>query len=154
MNNKHSGKHYNRLLMMAVLSFISMYILMYAMVDQWGNVYPNFNQLYMAGLMTAPMMIIEIFLMNAMYGNRKLNILALAVSVIAAVAFFAAIRQQAAISDVQFLKSMIPHHGAAILMCGQAPLQDSEILELCRGIVSRQQSEIDQMKTILDRIKP
>jgi len=30
--------------------------------------------------------------------------------------FFTLVRQQAAITDKQFLKSMIPHHGAAILM--------------------------------------
>jgi hypothetical protein len=39
--------HYVRLLAMAVLSFISMYVLMYAMVDRIENVYPNFNQFYM-----------------------------------------------------------------------------------------------------------
>ncbi len=49
---------YARLAAMTVLSFISMYILMYAMVDQLANVYPNINQFYMAGLMTAPMVII------------------------------------------------------------------------------------------------
>jgi hypothetical protein len=36
-------EHYRHLLIMAVLSFISMYILMYAMVDTIGNVYNNFN---------------------------------------------------------------------------------------------------------------
>ena len=46
----HNG-HYLRLLTMSVLSFISMYVLMYAMVDRFGNVYPNLNQFYMAGLM-------------------------------------------------------------------------------------------------------
>ena len=40
---------------MAVLSFISMYILMYAMADSFANVIPNINQFYMAGLMTMPM---------------------------------------------------------------------------------------------------
>jgi hypothetical protein len=36
--------HYIRLAAMAVLSFVSMYVLMYAMVDRFTNVYPNFNQ--------------------------------------------------------------------------------------------------------------
>jgi hypothetical protein len=30
--------HYRNLLIMAVLSFVSMYVLMYAMVDRFGNV--------------------------------------------------------------------------------------------------------------------
>ena len=36
---------------MAVLSFIAMYILMYAMANSINNVYPNINQFYMAVLM-------------------------------------------------------------------------------------------------------
>ena len=55
-----------RLAAMTVLSFSSMYVLMYAMVDKFANVYPNLNQTYMAGLMTAPMVIIEILLMGSM----------------------------------------------------------------------------------------
>lgn len=45
---------------MTVLSFIAMFILMYAMVDRFANVYPNVNQAYMAGLMAAPMVMIEL----------------------------------------------------------------------------------------------
>jgi hypothetical protein len=74
MSKTHAsmGKtHYGRLLLMAVLSFISMYVLMYAMVDAFANVYANFNQFYMAWLMTAPMVIIEIALMGAMYQNKR-----------------------------------------------------------------------------------
>jgi hypothetical protein len=67
--------HYGRLLLMAGLSFISMYVLMYAMVDTTANVYLNFSQAYMAGLMTAPMVIIELVLMRAMYHTTKLNVL-------------------------------------------------------------------------------
>jgi len=48
---------YLRLLVMAVLSFISMYVLMYMMVDKFEDVYPNLNQFYMAGMMTAPMIV-------------------------------------------------------------------------------------------------
>jgi hypothetical protein len=67
------GQHYLQLLIMSVLSFISMYILMYAMVDRFENIYPNFNQFYMAALMTAPMVIIELLLMRSMYKNRTAN---------------------------------------------------------------------------------
>jgi uncharacterized protein (DUF305 family) len=141
--------HYGRLLIMTVLSFISMYVLMYAMVDTFANVYPNFNQFYMAGLMTAPMVLIELLLMRSMYNNKKANITIIAVSIVALAAFFLMIRQQTAIADTQFLKSMIPHHAAAILMCGKAPIQDAEIRQLCRAIIDNQSSEIAQMKAKL-----
>lgn len=130
-----------------------MYVLMYAMVDRFSNVYPNFNQLYMAGLMTAPMIIIELALIGAMYQKKQWNALIIGGSVVALIAFWLLIRQQTAILDIQFLKSMIPHHGGAILMCEQASLQDPEIKELCGNIISSQQSEIDQMKGILKRLE-
>ena len=37
-------------------------------------------------------------------------------------------------------------------MCQQARLQDAEIGDLCKKILSSQQSEIDQMKVILGRL--
>ena len=51
-------------------SFISIYILMYAMANSLENVYPNINQFYMASLMTMPMIIIELVLMGKMYMNK------------------------------------------------------------------------------------
>ena len=141
--------HYRNLLVMAILSFISMYILMYAMVNSIGNVFNNFNEFYMAGLMTAPMVLIELFLMRAMYQDTRRNAIIIAVSIIAGLAFFFLIRQQGAISDKQFLRSMIPHHASAILMCEQASIQDTEIKALCGNIISSQQAEIDQMKAKL-----
>lgn len=149
MKTTMQNEHYIKLLIMVGLSFISMYALMYAMVNAFVNVIPNINQFYMAGLMTAPMIIIEIVLMGSMYMNKKLNYIIIAISSIVLVAFFLFIRQQSAVSDRQFLKSMIPHHASAILMCEKANIQDLEIKELCKSIISSQQEEIDQMKAKL-----
>ena len=137
---------------MVLLSFISMYVFMYAMVNVFGNVYSSLNQVYMAGLMTAPMVIYELVLMNSMYPNKRLNIGVIAVSVVALALFWVGIRQQTAITDGQFLRSMIPHHAGAILMCEQAPIGDPEIKKLCNNIILGQQAEIDQMKAILQRL--
>ena len=142
---------YTRLLAMIVLSFISMYILMYAMVNAFDNVFNSVNQVYMAGLMASPMVLIELLLMGSMYENKRLNAIIGTVSLLAAVAFFVLIRQQAGVTDRQFLRSMIPHHAGAILMCGKAPLQSPEIKELCKGIISSQESEIKKMKSMLER---
>lgn len=146
MNHKNN---YRNLLIMIVLSFISMYILMYAMVNVLGNVYNNWNQVYMAALMTAPMVVIEILVMGAMYPDKKRNTLLISAAVIAGLAFFAFIRQQTLIEEKQFLRSMIPHHAGAILMCEQASLTDPEIQQLCQEIIANQQVEIDQMRSLL-----
>ena len=149
-SESHANKsHYGRLLVMTAISFIAMYVLMYAMVDRIANVYPNFNQFYMAGLMTAAMVIIELLVMSGMYPNKRMNALLLLVSVVALAGFFGLIQKQTAISDRQFLKSMIPHHAGALLMCGEASIQDPDIQKLCRGIVLSQQQEIDLMKAKL-----
>jgi uncharacterized protein (DUF305 family) len=150
---KGHGDHYKKLLLMAILSFIAMYALMYAMVNTFSNVFLNVNQFYMAGLMAAPMVIIEIVVMSTMYMNKRLNAIIIGVSVILLVAFFMAIRQQVGVSDKQFLKSMIPHHAGAILMCDGANLKDPEVKKLCEEIRSSQEREIDQMKTRLKELK-
>jgi hypothetical protein len=144
----HRGA-YLRLAVMAGLSFVAMYVLMYAMVDKFEDVYPSLNQAWMAGLMTAPMIVFEIALMSAMYRNRAANVAILAASVILGIFFWFAIRQQTAIGDEQFLRSMIPHHSGAILMCREAPITDARIADLCDEIMAGQQEEIERMKGIL-----
>lgn len=148
------SQHYRRLIAMAVLSFAAMYGLMYAMVDRFANIHPSFNQAYMAGLMTAPMVIIELLLMGMMYRNRRWNAAILAASAILCVACFAGIRQQTFVGDGDFLRSMIPHHAAAILMCREASLSDPRLRELCRDITAGQQAEIDQMTAMLNENRP
>lgn len=153
MKKEMKREHYKKLLFMAVLSFISMFVLMYAMVDTFSNIFLNVNQFYMAGLMTAPMIIIEMTLMGSMYTDKKLNTAIVAISSILLIAFFVFIRQQSAVSDKQLLKSMIPHHASAILMCEKANLQDPELKELCKSIISGQQAEIDEMKAKLKELQ-
>jgi uncharacterized protein (DUF305 family) len=148
-----SNRHYLLLAFMAVLSFVAMFVLMYAMVNAFQNVYLNVNQFYMAGLMAAPMVIIELLLMRHMYHNRKLNIAIIAACVIALAGFWMLIRRQTAVGDEQFLRSMIPHHAGAILMCEQGSISDPEIKRLCESIKTSQQAEIEQMKAILARQK-
>ena len=146
-----SKSHYRHLAMMLLVSFGAMYGLMYAMTNRFDDVFMNLNQVYMAGLMTAPMVVIELIVMRAMYENARLNMIIIGLAVLGGVAMFAGIRSQAAISNTQFLRSMIPHHSSAILMCQHASITDPAIHELCRGITSSQQAEIDQMVRLLGR---
>lgn len=141
--------HYLRLAAMIGLSFVAMYVLMYAMVDVLGNALPNLNQAYMAALMTAPMLVLELLLMGHMYANKKINAGLVIGGVLLLVLAWVGIRQQVAIGDEQFLRSMIPHHASAILMCEKAPLRDPDIQQLCHQIIASQQGEIDQMKAKL-----
>jgi uncharacterized protein (DUF305 family) len=149
----HTTPHrpYRRLLFMAVLSFVAMYVLMYMMVDRMQNVFPNVNQFYMAGMMTVPMIIIEVLLMGAMYPNKKTNAAIMATSVVLGILFIGGIRTQALVGDTQFLKSMVPHHASAILMCEEARLEDADLQMLCQSIITSQQAEIDLMRAKLQQ---
>lgn len=144
----HQG-HYGRLLLMMALSFLSMYALMYAMVDQLANVYHNVNQFYMAGLMAAPMLLIELWLMSSMYPDRRRNLILAGVTVVFMLFCWWGIRTQAAVTDRQFIRSMIPHHAGAILMCEENRLKDPELVKLCQEIITSQKQEIAQMKQLL-----
>ena len=138
--------HWKKLLLMAIASFAAMYALMYMMVDRYGDVYANLNQLYMTLVMTAAMVLIEVAIMGPMYA-KKVVAIAIILSAIVGSASWYFLRNQTAITDKQFLESMIPHHGAALLMCKQnTSLQDPEIMTLCEGIIANQQSEIDWMQ--------
>lgn len=150
---KMKNKHYWLLIVMALLHFMAMYILMYSMVDGLDNVIPNINNFYMAGLMTMPMLAIELSLMSSLYWNKSLNVVLIATSGLLLAILFLSIRRQEAVGDEQFLKSMIPHHSGAILMCEESQLEDQEIRNLCQEIIEAQKSEIEQMRNILNRIK-
>jgi hypothetical protein len=63
------------------LHFIGMYILMYAMVNAFNNGFNSFNQVYMAALMTASMILIELPLMSSMYKTRSLNAIIISVGI-------------------------------------------------------------------------
>ena len=149
---KSNNNTYRKLFIMIVLSFISMYILMYSMANSLSNVYPNINQFYMAGLMTMPMMIIELALMGKMYMKKKLNAVLISLSSVALITFFLLIQYQAGVTDRQFLRGMIPHHEAAILMSEQSKSQDPEIKKLQQQIISSQQEEIKVMKAKLKEL--
>ena len=152
MHGSQSQMHYLHFAIMLLLSFIAMFVLMYAMVDRLENVYPNLNQAYMAGLMVAPMAVIEMALMGAMYPNKRWNMAIIVIGILALAFFWFAIRAQTAISDKSFLRSMIPHHAGAILMCDQAPIRDPQVRQLCGRILKSQQAEIAEMKAILQRL--
>ena len=72
--------------------------------------------------------------MRSMYRDRRRNVLIVAVTIVALVVFWVLLRQQTAIGDRQFLRSMIPHHAGAILMCREAPIADARILDPCKAM--------------------
>lgn len=147
-------KHYGILLLNVAISAVVMYFVMFAMVWSADDFFNNLNFVYMALLMATPMGILMLIMMGPRCPDRKING-ALYAGFIAVFALsFWATRDQTEVGDRQFIRSMIPHHSGAILMCNRASIRDAEIRELCfgpDGIVRSQEREIRQMKAILAR---
>jgi uncharacterized protein (DUF305 family) len=133
-------------------SLAVMYFAMFAMIDGTADFFNNLNMLYMALMMAAPMGPLMLLTMPGMYPSRAINMALHALCVAVFALAFMAIRYQAPIGDAQFVRSMVPHHSGAILMCREAELSDPELRSLCEGIVRSQAEEIAQMKRILERL--
>jgi uncharacterized protein (DUF305 family) len=142
---------YLSLAVQTLVSGIIMYVVMFVMIDGLDSFYNNLNMFYMTLMMVAPMVVLMILAMAHMFKSKTANVALLVISVVAFIGSFALIRTQTTIGDRAFLRSMIPHHSGAILMCQQASLSDPEIVKLCGNIIKSQREEIDQMKAILAR---
>jgi Na+/proline symporter len=139
------------LLLTSFLNFLAMFALTYVNIDELEDFYVSLNKIYMAAIMTMPMLVINVLIMHSMYENKRAATGALVGGVLGLVLIFFLIRNQIAVNNERFLKSMIPHHSQAILVCEQSNITDPEIESLCRDIVETQEEEILIMKRILTR---
>lgn len=144
---------YLRLFLALSASYVVMFAVGYARTDVWENVFLNLNRVYMTGMMVAPMLVIMLLAMRPMYGNKQLNLVLVATGVVLTALFWTLVRAQIGVGDQQFLRSMIPHHAAAILVCQEAALTDPRIKELCTEIIESQEREIREMKALIQEAR-
>lgn len=142
---------YLRLGMELTLDFVVMYLVMYTMIATLAHFHFNLNNVYMTLMMVAPMTVIMLVSMRSMFASPRLNMAIGAGAVVVFALSFAGMRTQAGVGNAEFLRSIIPHHSGAILMCEKASLTDAEIKALCGEIVVAQRKEIAQMEAILAR---
>jgi len=143
--------NYAKLAIALAVSLLLMFVLTMSMVRTLDHFYLNLSNFYMALIMVAPMGIVMLLVMRAMFDSKRLNVVLL---VSFAALFGGALalgRTETFVGNEQFLKSMIPHHSRAILVCEESSITDPEIGRLCEEIVKTQRDEIRQMKEILER---
>ena len=150
MKSKSSLKPYITLLVSLVISYVVMFAIMFSRVNEWSNLFISLNQVYMTGLMISTMLIIMLLTMGSMFTNKTLNLVLLASGVALIFMFWTLVRNQVGVGDRMFLRSMIPHHAAAILVCQQSSLTNPRIEELCVEIVQTQKEEICIMKELME----
>ncbi|GAA4464303.1 DUF305 domain-containing protein [Nibrella saemangeumensis] len=148
-----NGMSYKKFTVMMIISFIIMYVVMFLNVDSIEHYHTSTTRIYMAILMIAPMAIVMMTMMGKMYPNKRTNTGIIITAIIVFIVTLAALRTQTPISDVQYMKAMIPHHSSAILTSKHANIKDPEVRKLADSIIAAQVREIQQMETILNRMK-
>lgn len=151
--DKMNSMSYKKFTVMMIISFIIMYVVMFLNVDSIDHYHTSATRIYMAILMVAPMAIVMMAMMGKMYPNKKTNTRIVVGAIVLFIVTLTALRTQTPISDVQYMKAMIPHHSSAIMTSKHANIKDPEVRKLADSIIASQQREIQQMETILNRMK-
>lgn len=152
MDNMNSMS-YKKFIVMMIISFLIMYTVMFLNMDKVYHYHTGATRVYMAIMMVAPMAVLMMIMMGSMYPKKKRNAGIIVAGIILFIVAFAALRTQTPISDVQYMKAMIPHHSSAIMTSKNANIKDPEVRRLADSIIASQEREIAQMETILKRMQ-
>src|SRR5688572_15987221 len=147
------NNNYGKFLLTLSISFAIMYLVMFLNIARISHFYLSFTRFYMTLLMVAPMAVLMLLMMPMMYQDKKKNaIIMVSAAAVFGLALFG-LRRQALISDLQYMKAMIPHHSSAILVSKHANLQDPEVKKLAEKIIVSQEKEISEMKGLINRLE-
>lgn len=146
-------KKYWKFLLMIGVSTVIMFGMMYLNVYSIDHLFFSRTRVFMELMMGAVMAIIMLLFMWKMYENKTLNKIILGVSVLVFAGSLFMVRSQTTVSDVAWMKAMIPHHSIAILTSKRANLKDPEVKKLANDIIEAQEKEIEQMKKLIEEQK-
>jgi hypothetical protein len=133
-------------------STIVMFFLMYQLIYSTDHATFSINRLVASLVMGCVMSIVMLAFMWSMYRGQGIKIAILVGAAAGAVALLVANRTQAVISDVTFMKSMIPHHSIAINNARKARITDPRVRRLADDIIESQVREIAEMKLLIEDI--
>ena len=146
------GMGWGRFAAMIATSTFVMFFLMYQLVYTPDHALFSMNRMIASLVMGCVMIIIMLSFMWPMYKGQGVKIAVLAVGALLGVLLLFMNRNQLLINDVQFMKSMIPHHSIAINNARKASISDPRVRELADEIIKAQVREIAVMKLLLDDI--
>ena len=141
--------NYARFALMIATSTIVMFGLMYLNTYALDHVFYSQTRTWMAVVMGSAMAVIMLGFMLPMYKNTAANV---GIFVGSAVAFAAAlylVRSQETVTDIAYMKAMIPHHSIAIMTSERAHIRNPRVRDLADRIIEAQVREIDEMKRLI-----
>lgn len=140
---------YTRFAAMIATSTVVMFGLMYLNTYALDHVTYSQTRTWMALMMGAVMAMIMMGFMASMYRNQRLNAAIIAGSVVVFAFSLWLVRSQETVSDVSYMKAMIPHHSIAIMTSERAHIRDPRVRKLADGIIAAQVREIGEMKSLI-----
>ncbi len=151
--NKQMSMSWRRFAATIATSTLIMFFLMYQLVYALDHVTFSVNRLISSLVMAGVMTVVMLAFMWSMFEGKRAKIAVLVVAALVGVALLSVNRSQAVISDVSFMKSMIPHHSIAINSSRKASISDPRVRELADGIIKAQVLEIAEMKLLIEDIE-
>ncbi|PKA82047.1 protein of unknown function (DUF305) [Ulvibacter sp. MAR_2010_11] len=145
--------NYTTFILMLICSAVSMYITMYFNTYEMSHVYFSWTRMYMTFIGIGGMSIIMFLFMKKMYLNKVKNTAIVVGSLFLMAISTYLVRQQIPISDLKWMKAMIPHHSIAVLTSTRAELKDPEVKKLAEEIIKAQEKEIAEMKKMIERLE-
>jgi uncharacterized protein (DUF305 family) len=88
-----------------------------------------------------------------MYENKKANTAIVAGSAVIFLASLWLVRSQETVSDVSYMKAMIPHHSIAVMTSDRAHIRDPRVRKLADSILEAQVREIGEMKSLIAELE-
>jgi hypothetical protein len=143
---------WSRFVAMITSSTVIMFFLMYQLVYSFDHATFSVNRMIASLLMGCVMAVVMLSFMWSMYEGLAAKVVVLSMAALLGVLFLFTNRSQAVIGDVDFMKSMIPHHSIAINNARKASISDPRVRELADGIIRAQVLEIAAMKRLIDDI--
>ena len=144
---------YGRFAAMIATSTAVMLGLMYLNTYALDHVFWSQTRFWMALVMGATMAIVMLGFMLHMYRNRMANAAIFIGAAVVLAGSLYMVRSQATVSDVSWMKAMIPHHSIAILTSERATLRDPRVRELAGEIIEAQRREIEEMKALIEDLE-
>lgn len=144
---------YVRFAAMIATSTIVMFGLMYLNTYAIEHVTFSQTRLWMALVMGASMAAIMLIFMWNMYDNRRRNVGIVIASVLVFAGSLWLVRSQQTVSDVSYMRAMIPHHSIAVMTSERARIRDPEVRRLADQIIAAQVREIAEMKRHIARLE-
>lgn len=145
--------HYLKFGLMMATSFVVMYAVMFLNIDVFQHAMLSPTRTYMTFLMIATMVVIMMAFMWGMYKNKVWNYVIITAALVTFALCYSGLREQTFISDVQWMKAMIPHHSSAIMVSQKAHLKDPEAIKLAEEIIEAQEKEIAEMRKMIYRLE-